>query len=83
MAGRRALPVLGWALPRPVSEALRAEHGAGFAGYPPEALVEVAVDRGRQLRAVACDASQAVPGSVLWRRLELLGDREFVRRLLP
>ncbi len=83
VAERHALPVLGWALPRRVSEALRAEHGVSFAGYGEHELVEVRVDRERQLRAVACHASQAVPGSVLWRRLELLGDREFVRQLLP
>ncbi|MGB7817355.1 MAG: PIG-L deacetylase family protein [Ornithinibacter sp.] len=83
VAGRHGMPVLGWALPLPVSDVLRAEHGAAFAGYRPDTLVEVRVDRERQLRAVACHASQAVPGSVLWRRLELLGDREFVRQLLP
>ncbi len=32
-------------------------------------------------RRSAAHASQAVPGSVLWRRLELLGDREYLRPL--
>ena len=37
--------------------------------------------RERQLQAVACHPSQALPGSVLWRRLELLGDHEHLRYL--
>ena len=78
-ADRRDVPVLGWALPQVVADALNAEYGAAFAGYPPDALVEVVVDRRRQRLAIACHASQAVPGSVLWRRLELLGDREYLR----
>ena len=79
-AGERwGLPVLGWALPQSVAEALNAEYGAAFVGHPPEDLLEVGVDRRRQRMAIACHASQAVPGSVLWRRLELLGDREYLR----
>lgn len=81
VAGRRGLPVLGWALPEAVAARLNAEYGAGFAGYPPAELTAVAVDRRRQCRAVKEHASQAVPGSVLWRRLELLGDVEHVRPL--
>ena len=78
-AERLGLPVLGWALPQSVADALNAEYGAAFVGYPAEDLLEVAVDRRRQRMAIACHASQAVPGSVLWRRLELLGDREYLR----
>lgn len=81
VAGRHGLPVLGWALPRDVAEALNAEYGAGFAGYGAGELTAVPVDRGRQDAAVRCHASQAVPESVLWRRLELLGDVEYVRVL--
>lgn len=80
VAGRRGLPVLAWALPDAVAARLNDEYGAGFAGYPPERLTAVPVDRRRQREAVAQHASQAVPGSVLWRRLELLGDVEYVRR---
>ena len=76
------VPVLGWALPEVVAATLREETGGGFAGHPPEVLTEVVVDRTRQLEAVRCHATQAVPGSVLWRRLELLGDREFGRALV-
>lgn len=36
---------------------------------------------GFDVSAVACHPSQAVPGSVLWRRLEIQGDREYLRRL--
>ncbi len=82
-AERWGLPVLGWALPQAVADALNAEYGAAFVGHPADALVEVAVDRRRQRMAIACHASQAVPGSVLWRRLELLGDREYLRVPTP
>lgn len=78
-AARWNLPVLGWALPRAVADALNAEYGAAFVGHPVDGLLEVAVDRRLQRTAIACHASQAVPGSVLWRRLELLGDREYLR----
>ena len=80
-AARAGLPVLGWALPSSVAERLNAEYSAGFAGHPREELVRVRVSRARQLAAVGEHVSQAVPGSVLWRRLELLGDSEYVRRI--
>ena len=82
-AERWGLPVLGWALPHAVADRLNAEYGTAFAGHPPGELVEVAVDRRRQRMAIACHASQAVPGSVLWRRLELLGDHEYLRTPEP
>ncbi len=78
---RTGLAVLGWALPEDVAATLRAETGGGFAGHPREVLTAITVDRTRQLEAVRCHATQAVPGSVLWRRLELLGDLEYVRVL--
>jgi LmbE family N-acetylglucosaminyl deacetylase len=81
VARRAGLPVLGWALPLAVSDTLNHEYGAEFVGYPSEELTAVAVGRRRQRDAVSCHASQAVPTSVLWRRLELLGDVECVRRL--
>lgn len=81
VAARHGLPVLGWALPAEVAQALNDEYGAAFAGHRPDDLAAVEVDRTRQRRAVECHASQAVPGSVLWRRLELLGDLEHVHRL--
>jgi LmbE family N-acetylglucosaminyl deacetylase len=76
------LPVLGWTLPQAVAEQLREEHGAPFDGHPADEIdLEVSVDRAVQLKAVACHVSQAVPGSVMWRRIELLGDREHLRWL--
>ncbi|HQR27132.1 MAG TPA: PIG-L family deacetylase [Nocardioides sp.] len=78
------LPVLGWTIPDTVAVRLRAEHGVVFDGHPRRSIdLVVDVDRTRQLEAVRCHASQALPGSVLWRRLELLGDREHLRWLRP
>ncbi|HET9657490.1 MAG TPA: PIG-L deacetylase family protein, partial [Kineosporiaceae bacterium] len=78
------LPVLGWTLPLPVAEALNTEFGAGFAGRT-EGQVDIVleVSRDTQLKAVQAHPSQAIPGSVLWRRLELLGDREHLVWLRP
>jgi LmbE family N-acetylglucosaminyl deacetylase len=85
LAGERlGLGVLGWCLPDQVASALKQETGAPFLGRPaPEIAVVVDVDRARQLDAVQAHPSQALPGSVLWRRLELLGSREHLRWLLP
>jgi LmbE family N-acetylglucosaminyl deacetylase len=84
-AGRATgLPVLGWTLSGDVAETLNGEFGAGFAGRPAD-LVDLVlrVRRETQLAAVRAHPSQAVPGSVLWRRLELLGDQEFLAWLVP
>ncbi|AZN30765.1 PIG-L family deacetylase [Flaviflexus salsibiostraticola] len=70
------LPVLAWTLPDAVVAALRAETGAPFACSRDSGDVVIQVDRQAQDRAIAKHASQAVPGSVLWRRLELQGDEE-------
>lgn len=76
------LPVLAWALPSSVAEALNAEFQAGFCGHPDEELdIALACDRTAQLQAARAHVSQAVPGSPLWRRLELLGNTEWLRRL--
>lgn len=73
----RNTPVLGWALPADVAAALSRESGAPFAGVPPEQIdITITVDRATQLTAIDCHPSQVLPGAVLWRRLELLGDRE-------
>jgi N-acetylglucosamine malate deacetylase 2 len=82
-AGRAAdLPVLGWTLPERVAAALADEGVTGFVGRPDSAIsLVVEVDRTTQLRAVQDHPSQAVPGSPLWRRLELLGDQEHLRQL--
>lgn len=76
------LPVLAWTLPLAVTDTLRAEYGAPFVGRPDTEIdLVVPVDRATQLQAVAAHPSQAVPGSVLWRRLELLGPVEHLRWL--
>jgi LmbE family N-acetylglucosaminyl deacetylase len=78
------LPVLGWALPADVARTLNAERGTGFTGRLPDELdYVIEVDRARQRIAAKAHASQALPTSVLWRRLELLGDREHLRLLRP
>jgi N-acetylglucosamine malate deacetylase 2 len=84
VARERGLPVLEWCLPSTVADALNTELGTSFTGYAETELpITVTVDRDRQRRAIAAHASQAVPGSVLWRRIELLGDREHLRLTLP
>ena len=78
------IPVLAWTLPAAVAEELAAKTGVPFRGHPPEQWdVAITVERTRQHRAITAHASQAIPGSVLWRRLELLGDREVLRWLVP
>lgn len=79
-AARHGLGVLGWTLPAAVCDELNAELGSALSGHHEIDLV-IEVDRAAQHRAIAAHASQAVPGSVLWRRLELLGDTEHLRRL--
>jgi N-acetylglucosamine malate deacetylase 2 len=81
-AAQLDLPVLAWVLPERVAEQLNVEFGAAFRGRPDREIdLVVQVSRERQLRAVACHPSQAVPGSVLWRRLDLLGQTEYLRWL--
>jgi selenocysteine lyase/cysteine desulfurase/LmbE family N-acetylglucosaminyl deacetylase len=76
------LPVLAWTLPPGVCAQLRHELGIGFVGCTEDEIdLRVAVDRGRQQQAVQAHASQAVPSSALWRRLELLGEHEYLRWL--
>lgn len=84
VAAAASLPVLEWCLPRQVAEVLNTEFGAAFTGFDTAELpITVRVDRDRQRRAIDAHVSQAVPGSVLWRRLELLGDREHLRLTRP
>lgn len=81
-AEEHATPVLGWTLPAHVADALRAESGAPLLGHSPEDIdLVISVDRTTQEQAVACHPSQAAPGHVLRRRLELLGPHEHLRWL--
>ncbi len=64
-------------VPTSVAAQLNRELGSSFVGRPPEEIdLQVTVDRSRQLSASRAHASRALPESVLWRRLELLGDTE-------
>jgi len=83
-AEQLGLGVLGWCLPEKVADLLNDESGTSFSSRSDlEIDIVVDVDRERQLAAVQAHPSQAVPGSILWRRLDLLGDREHLRWLLP
>ena len=76
-ARQRELPVLAWSLPADVADQLSDETGVRFYGRDEAELdVCLTVSRERQREAVSCHPSQAVPGSALWRRLELQGDTE-------
>lgn len=77
------LPVLAWALPSPVAQRLNDELGTSFTGRDPAELeLTLAVSRRRQWRAIARHRSQSLDNPVLRRRLELLGDREYLRLIL-
>lgn len=81
-AAHRDLPVLGWTLPQSAAEKLNDEFGAAFVGHATHDVdLVVRVDRERQRMASLAHASQAAPTSVLWRRLDLLGDVEYLRWL--
>lgn len=82
-AGRLNLPVLAWTLTDELAGQLHSETGVPFTGCGPTGHLVVEVDRTAQHEAIACHASQAVPGSVLWRRLELQGTTETLRWLRP
>jgi len=82
--GSLGVPVLAWAIPDAVASQLRAETGQPFAGQPPDRIdLRVQVSRQAQKRAALAHASQISPGAVLWRRLQLLGDHEYLRWLRP
>jgi LmbE family N-acetylglucosaminyl deacetylase len=81
-ARSRQLRVAAWALPDHVAQALNAEFGMGFVGRSPSELdFQLRVDRSHQRQAIACHRSQSRENPVLRRRLELLGDTEWLRSL--
>jgi N-acetylglucosamine malate deacetylase 2 len=82
-ARRAGLPVLAWAVEQRVAATLNWEFGTSFAGRPADQIdCSVQVDRQRQLSAISCHASQIQGNPVLWRRLDLQGDREVFRWLI-
>jgi LmbE family N-acetylglucosaminyl deacetylase len=83
-AGTAGLPVLAWAVPRSVAEQLNAELGTAFMGRDPAELdATLFVRRDIQAVAMARHRSQSADNPVLRRRLELLGDREYLRSIHP
>ena len=81
-ADRLRLPVLGWTLPVRVAQMLNAEFGTALVGSRPQEMdLELVVSRDRQRAAIACHRSQATENPLLYRRLSLLGDREYLRVL--
>ena len=82
LAGAGPRAVLAWGVPQRVARALNEEFGTGFVGRDETEFDTVlTVDRAAQRRAISCHVSQCTDNPVLWRRLELLGDREFLRWL--
>ena len=82
VATRHDLPVLAWTLPEEICRRLDDDGHSGFLGRPmSEVDLILTVDRTAQRAAVDRHPSQAVPGSVLWRRLELQGYTEHLRWL--
>jgi LmbE family N-acetylglucosaminyl deacetylase len=77
-------PVYAWAVEAGVAEALNAEFGTGFVGRErAEIDLELHVDRTRQVRAISCHRSQSKDNPIVWRRLELQGDVEYLLELKP
>lgn len=78
------LTVMAWAIPAAVASALNSEFSTAFVGRMDAELgVRLTVDRRCQLRAIAAHRSQSTDNPVLRRRLELLGDAEWLRVLPP
>ena len=75
-------PVLAWALPDTVAEALNTAFGTAFVGRSDDDIdVVLPADRRRQFDAIHRHASQSTDNPVLWRRLALQGDIERLRWL--
>ncbi len=78
------VPVLAWVIADGVAETLSHEFGAKFVGRSDEQLdFRVPIDRVIQREAIACHGSQSSSNPVLQRRLELSGDFEPLRWLIP
>lgn len=85
MAGdHRDLDVFAWTIPASIAQHLAEEFGGAFAGRAVDELEPpIEVDRRRQIEAIRCHQSQSSDNPVVWRRLELQGNREWVIRLRP
>ena len=81
---RRAAVLTAWTTVLAVVADVLGVTRASFIGHLDEEIdLRVTVDRARQRLASQAHVSQALPSSVLWRRLELLGDTESLRWLRP
>lgn len=75
-------PVYAWAVGAGVADVLNREFGTSFVGRSRSEIdTELHVDRTRQLRAITCHRSQSEENPVVWRRLELQADIEYLRHL--
>lgn len=82
VAEANVIPLYGWAIRDDVAAELNAEFGTSFAGHPRAELpYPITVDRAVQRQAIVCHASQSTDNPVLWRRLELSGTVDHLRRL--
>jgi LmbE family N-acetylglucosaminyl deacetylase len=82
LATQLGVGLLGWTLPKTVASSLNDEFGTSLAGHEEADLdIAISVNRQKQRRAVERHSSQLAPGSMLWRRLELQSDREYLRWL--
>ncbi len=80
----RGVPVLAWVIADGVAETLNHEFSAKFMGRSDDQLdFRISVDRTIQGEAIACHESQSSSNPVLRRRLELSGDLEPLRWLIP
>ncbi|MFN8106344.1 MAG: PIG-L deacetylase family protein [Nocardioidaceae bacterium] len=76
------IPVLAWTVTKAIARQLNAEVGSIMHGDLPEDIdFTITVSREKQRRAIEAHVSQLVPGGLLFRRLELLQDKESLRWL--
>ncbi len=76
---RREIPVLAWTIPSAVADQLNAEFETSFVGRSKTRVdFEIDVDRSLQEKAIRCHLSQSRDNPVLWRRLQLLGNKEYL-----
>jgi N-acetylglucosamine malate deacetylase 2 len=78
-----AMVLAEWGVAPGVAAALRRELGVPFTSLDGPDVIEIVVDRARQLAAIGCHVSQATGNAVLARRLELQGDTERLRLRRP
>jgi N-acetylglucosamine malate deacetylase 2 len=77
------LAVLAWAIPNKVARTLNKEYGTSFVGTGANELFTIDIDRSRRWKAISRHQSQAEQFPLVARRLELLGNQEHLRWLVP